>query len=278
MASLRMKFAFVAMIAVFGLWQMVMMFWRTTGRGPNDRDGKKKRWSGNDNLGEIINDRQVPSVYKPHSNGLPTIFVNIAAFRDVETNATLHSLFERANSPERVHVGLVCQMDPDQHNELCIQPGSWDDACGLNAWCPTDNILQRTFNAKHSKGPTYARYLASLLYRGEDYFMMIDSHNRFRKGWDDIILKEHAKTGKMKSVLSTYPMGINPKDENLEEPGVAYLCALGTNGDGWTAGFPGPYWANTFRESDYPKPQPYIGAGLVFGPGSMVCQKTLHLL
>eukprot|EP01061_Rhynchopus_euleeides_P001672 TRINITY_DN11222_c0_g1_i2.p1 TRINITY_DN11222_c0_g1~~TRINITY_DN11222_c0_g1_i2.p1 ORF type:complete len:460 (+),score=136.86 TRINITY_DN11222_c0_g1_i2:174-1553(+) len=221
---------------------------------------------------------EVPSVSsgetlaKPHKNkdGLPTIFVSVAAFRDQETNITLHSLFARAAHPERVFVGLICQMSFLVPNEQCLYPGSWDTQCGNDAWCPTDNIISRTFDAKHSKGPTYARYLASLLYRGEDYFMMIDSHNRFVRNWDEVILSQHAKTGKIKSVLSTYPMAINLKDESKEEVGVAYLCSLGTHGGGWTAGFPGPYWANTYHPSDYPKPQPYIGAGLVFGPGSMV--------
>eukprot|EP01064_Diplonema_japonicum_P037116 TRINITY_DN8617_c2_g1_i1.p1 TRINITY_DN8617_c2_g1~~TRINITY_DN8617_c2_g1_i1.p1 ORF type:complete len:506 (+),score=38.85 TRINITY_DN8617_c2_g1_i1:73-1518(+) len=198
-----------------------------------------------------------------------TIFVSIAAFRDVETNSTLHSMFARAKLPQRIHVGLICQVDLSRPNETCLFPGAWDSDCGTQEWCPSDNIRGRTFSAEHAKGPTFARHLASLLYRGEDYFMMIDSHNRFVKNWDEVIIGEYKKTGETKSVLSTYPMGINPKDEEVEDSAIAYLCALGKT-HGWTAGFPGPYWANSFRPAKYPKPQPYIGAGLVFGPGQMV--------
>ncbi|KAJ9461528.1 [Skp1-protein]-hydroxyproline N-acetylglucosaminyltransferase [Diplonema papillatum] len=212
----------------------------------------------------------LPVVASANHTGPPTIFVSVAAFRDVETNATLHSLFSRALYPQRVFVGLVCQVDWNNPAELCVPPKVWEQECGTQEWCPMDQIRMRTFDAGRARGPTFARHLASLLYRGEDYFMMIDSHNRFVKHWDQVVIDEHAKTGRMNSVLTTYPMAINPKDEEVEERSIAFLCALGKNA-GWTSGFPGPYWANSYRAARYPKPQPYLGAGLVFGPGRMVC-------
>eukprot|EP01065_Artemidia_motanka_P015964 TRINITY_DN19689_c0_g1_i1.p1 TRINITY_DN19689_c0_g1~~TRINITY_DN19689_c0_g1_i1.p1 ORF type:complete len:322 (+),score=46.62 TRINITY_DN19689_c0_g1_i1:581-1546(+) len=98
---------------------------------------------------------------------------------------------------------------------------------------------------------------------------MIDAHNKFVRGWDSVLIDQHNRTGRAKSVLSTYPMALTPLTEAHGSPTAAYLCALGKSG-GWTSGFPGPFWANGYRESRWPKPSPYIGAGLMFGPGSIL--------
>ena len=37
---------------------------------------------------------------------------------------------------------------------------------------------------KKAKGPTYARYWCSTLWEGEEFFLQIDSHTHFIKGWD----------------------------------------------------------------------------------------------
>ena len=278
MAGARLKYLWqmLALGVLVILWQIATLTNRRPRTALNSLSELERRGGRVPVLlggGGTADNRVVPSLAqagRAEVDGQPTIFVNIAAFRDYEANATLHWLYERAEHPQRVFVGLICQMDYGHPEEQCIYPDMWEEMCGTQAWCPSDNILSRTFDAKHARGPTYARHLASLLYRGEAYFMMIDSHNRFVRNWDTRIVNEHRKIGRSKAVLSTYPMAINQQNPEKEEGGVAYLCSLGTAGNGWTAGFPGPYWANTYHPSDYPKPQPYIGAGLVFGPGSMV--------
>eukprot|EP01060_Flectonema_neradi_P000740 TRINITY_DN10461_c0_g1_i1.p1 TRINITY_DN10461_c0_g1~~TRINITY_DN10461_c0_g1_i1.p1 ORF type:complete len:285 (+),score=21.84 TRINITY_DN10461_c0_g1_i1:65-919(+) len=277
MTSVSRMLLVLALTAVLVTWQVVSMtkrdLWRPGGGGHIRMfHSCDKHSSNNVTIGYTGNQGDFIAKAKGDTEGTvaKSIFVSIAAFRDVEANATLHSLFAKAAIPERVFVGLICQVDPSKQSEICLPNFSWDEMCGTQPWCPTDNIRFRTFNSDYAKGPTFARHLASLLYRGEDYFMMIDSHNRFVTNWDEVVIAEHAKTGNIKSVLTTYPQAINEKDETKETKAIAYLCALGKNG-GWTAGFPGPFWANTYSGASYPKPQPYLGAGLVFGPGSMVC-------
>ena len=279
----KILFAGLALTALLISWQVVSMskrdLWRPGHHIKVSRHFEcNKNNANNVTIGFTDNQGEFISKAKGDPEGSPiakSIFVSIAAFRDVEANITLHSLFAKAAVPERVFVGLICQADPNKEKEICLPHFSWDETCGTQSWCPSDNIRSRTFRSEYAKGPTYARHLASLLYRGEDYFMMIDSHNRFVSNWDEVIIDEHDKTGNMKSVLTTYPQAINEKDETKETPAIAYLCALGKNG-GWTAGFPGPFWANTYVGASYPKPQPYLGAGLVFGPGRMVCISVIY--
>jgi len=47
----------------------------------------------------------------------PTIFVNIAAYRDEETYATIRDLFDKAKHPDNLHIS-VCW----QYNSLCEEP------------------------------------------------------------------------------------------------------------------------------------------------------------
>ena len=48
------------------------------------------------------------------STPLPRIFVRIPAYRDPETLPTVERLFERADHPERVSVGVCWQYGPDE--------------------------------------------------------------------------------------------------------------------------------------------------------------------
>ncbi len=53
-------------------------------------------------------------------------------------------------------------------------------ACLLHTGLPWgDQIRTITIPFADAKGPTNARHLAATLYRGEDYFMQIDSHTSF---------------------------------------------------------------------------------------------------
>lgn len=92
-----------------------------------------------------------------------TIFVSIGSFRDDLCQDTIASLFARARNPARVFVGVVDQMKP------------WDEPLGVNETldmpCESkvDAALQSRIrvvrlNARSSKGPTHARYIASKLW------------------------------------------------------------------------------------------------------------------
>ena len=60
---------------------------------------------------------------------------------------------------------------------------------------------------QESLGPCVARYFASKLWAGEQYFMQIDSHIWFAQNWDEKLRDMIVKAPSSKPVLSTYPPG-----------------------------------------------------------------------
>eukprot|EP01062_Namystynia_karyoxenos_P034506 TRINITY_DN25299_c0_g1_i1.p1 TRINITY_DN25299_c0_g1~~TRINITY_DN25299_c0_g1_i1.p1 ORF type:complete len:506 (+),score=96.67 TRINITY_DN25299_c0_g1_i1:89-1519(+) len=198
----------------------------------------------------------------------PTIFISMAAFRDSEAADTLRDLFKKAARPRSIFVGVVCQRDSWRKAEQCLPP-EWAE-CGTGEWCPTDQLRVRDFAHTLAKGPTYARFLAAAMYRGEDFFMMMDAHNVFIDQWDAAILRMYTNCLNVsaKCILSVYPMAWEREDNRtFEERPVAHLCG---NAHWHHGGYPGPFSGAVFGRSKEARPQPFVGAGLVFGPGRMV--------
>jgi hypothetical protein len=50
-----------------------------------------------------------------------------------------------------------------------------------------------------------ARYLGAKFYRGEEYYLQIDSHSEFVKDWDAKLINMVKVAPAMKPVISTYP-------------------------------------------------------------------------
>lgn len=98
-----------------------------------------------------------------------TVFVALGSFRDDLCPDTIVEMFEKASAPFNVFVGLVDQVN-------LVDDSSDDIAC--------DAILDERFrrqvrlvrlDPKLGAGPTHARYIASKLYQGEEFYMQIDS-------------------------------------------------------------------------------------------------------
>lgn len=88
-----------------------------------------------------------------------------------------------------------------------------------------DNIRLRRLSAASAMGPTYGRYMAMLLYRGEALALILDSHYRFRPMWDTLGGTFLLKMKDPKAVLSHYPeaYSVSPSFP-LYRGSTAYLC------------------------------------------------------
>eukprot|EP01062_Namystynia_karyoxenos_P050346 TRINITY_DN3907_c0_g1_i1.p1 TRINITY_DN3907_c0_g1~~TRINITY_DN3907_c0_g1_i1.p1 ORF type:complete len:657 (+),score=170.84 TRINITY_DN3907_c0_g1_i1:92-1972(+) len=216
---------------------------------------------------------------KHEVEGKPTIFVSMAAFRDIDAQNTLVSMFEKAKYPHRIFVGVVCQVHPGD-DPPCVPP-NWAEACQRDLFCPSDQVRLRTFNAAFSEGPTHARGLAAAMYRGEDFFLMMDAHNRFVQDWEEKLVSMHRSCPSERCVLSHYPQGLNMSDPNNPHPlftppgtrleddqQVAYLC----NGEWHERSLIKNFRAMMIPVGAELHPQPYSGAGLLFGPGRMIIE------
>ena len=81
-----------------------------------------------------------------------------------------------------------------------------------------------------ARGPTYARYICSHLWNGEEYFLQIDSHMKFFKDWDEKIINNYKNIGDEKAIISSYPLS-HEQEKNQEELGIPHMCNSKLNGD-----------------------------------------------
>lgn len=181
-----------------------------------------------------------------------TIFVSVASYRDSECSATLRDLFAKADDPDRVFVG-VCEQNSGASEEACV-------AGGL-----PKNVRRVSIPHSEAKGPTYARYLCSTLFQGESWYVQIDSHTRFVKGWDTKAIASAKACPSEKPILTHYPRTFD--DQAAGDPGVPVLCKSKFDGQGVV----------TFESVIMPVPKdgtpravPFVSGGFVFMPGAAV--------
>lgn len=191
-----------------------------------------------------------------------SIFVSIAAYRDKDCVNTILSCFEKASNPNNIFIG-VCQQNKKD-----------DQDCIFNQL--QDKLLKYKNNIRiiripyfEAKGPTYARYLCSTLWNGENYYLQIDSHIRFAKNWDtlaiNMINKIISTTQSKKPVLSYYSKIIEDSEkDNITT--VPRICKAFFNDRGMIS-FQG---AEELPISDMPYQTPYIAAGFIFANSSFL--------
>lgn len=185
--------------------------------------------------------------------GMETIFVSIASYRDELCPVTLDSLYDNAVYPERVYVG-ICQQNMESVDSDC--------AFSLKLKKYQQNIRSVRLNYMDAKGPTYARYLCSTLWEGETYYLQIDSHSKFARGWDEKLIsmiKDLKKSGVKKPLLSHYPP--NYEDVNLGETNnVTTICKSFFNDRGMLS-FEGAQFQD---RKNLPQPNAYVAGGMMF--------------
>ena len=188
----------------------------------------------------------------------PTLFVQIAAYRDPDLPATLHNLIERAAHPERLRFGI------------CLQCAATDcPSWGIRSFPNHPHLSIAQFDAAESRGACWARSQAQTLYASEDFLLQIDSHMRAVDHWDEQLLQTWETCADPHAVLSVYPNG-------FEQP-----CALNTATlPVMAADHFDQYGILKFKGvSQYrwpeeapsaPIPGAFIAGGFLFGPGSIV--------
>jgi preprotein translocase subunit YajC len=186
------------------------------------------------------------------------IFVSIASYRDKNCSNTVSSLYKNAKHPKRVFCG-ICEQNKNK-NEKCI-----DIMFGYK-----QNVRTIEKNYTDAKGPTYARYLCSTLYDGEDFFLQIDSHSLFVKDWDEICIAmikqlESSKENK-KVILSHYPPAYESYTERPTNNHVTHLVDCFFNNDGILT-FHGAKWKPPLAE---PRRNAFLAGGFIFCRGSWV--------
>eukprot|EP00474_Spongospora_subterranea_P010547 CRZ11005.1 hypothetical protein [Spongospora subterranea] len=144
-----------------------------------------------------------------------TIFVSLASFRDTKCHSTLRSIFDKASQPERIFVGVVDQTKLDETSD--------DIPCeSLLTQPELSRVRLVRIDSNRARGPTHARYIASKLWNGEQYFTQVDAHSWFAPNWDSLLIANLVALPKPSfSVITHYPPG---SEGELLGTDVTWIC------------------------------------------------------
>jgi len=130
-----------------------------------------------------------------------TIFIQIASYRDPELIHTIDNCIKNSDKPENLVFGIMWQHDENEN---------------LNDYIHDTRFRIISIHYSKSKGCCWARNKIQQLYDNEEYTLQLDSHHRFVKGWDTILIdmyKQLKEQGFSKPLITTYLPGYNPEND-----------------------------------------------------------------
>lgn len=127
-------------------------------------------------------------------------------------------------------------------------------------------VTTRVTSPSNARGPTFGRYVTSLLQFNQDYYMVIDSHSRFSLHWDSKMILRVFQLP-TRGVLSHYPNGYVPEAPEGEfgKRDVMTMC----KGVILDNGMP-KLGANWMDFSPHPTLEAFAAAGYIFGDAQVV--------
>lgn len=166
-----------------------------------------------------------------------SIFLSVATYRDENCFNTLYNAYAKAKNPELLFTGLVqqnchhdCKSGVLANLTMVLVPP--DDDCE-QLFCESDigkpvcarkQIRTLNIDEPESLGPYAARYFASKLWYGEQWFMQIDAHMTFARHWDSDSIEMLQKAPSKKPILSHYPPGHNIDLDKRKKMPSSRLC------------------------------------------------------
>ena len=188
----------------------------------------------------------------------PTIFIQIAAYRDPDLPETLHNLLAMATDPARLHIGICLQLAEND-------PADWDAAAFPDH--PQLSVIR--YAARDSQGACWARHQAQQFFANETFVLQIDSHMRAVRDWDELLIQTWAECQDPMAVLSVYPNGFEPPCE-LQCDSLPVMAAHHFDDYGILK-FQG---ISRYRLPEHqpkaPVPNAFVAGGFLFGPGGLV--------
>lgn len=187
------------------------------------------------NYGDTLITRQQASQIGSYWEGMETIYISVASYRDPECSPTVESIFARAKHPERIRVAIVAQRT--HGDPVCPQPEKSCQADPSQTLCKYRHLVDiYEMEASLAVGPVFARHLGHRLYRGEYFAMQVDSHVEFVQDWDDDLLFQWKSAKNEMGVITTYLSdiigSIDPVTHKSLRPARPIMCKSGYEGNG----------------------------------------------
>lgn len=181
------------------------------------------------------------------------IFVSIAAYRDPQLIPTIADCLVKAHNPAHLRFGVCWQHGPGE----ATLPYEDDERF---------RILSVPW--RESKGACWARAEMMKLWRGEQWFLQVDSHCRFAQGWDDTLIRMARETGSPKPVLSTYATPFTPGENEVLEGAPLQMAFQGFTPEGIP--HMKPLAIANWQSLHRPLRARFLSAGFLFAAGAFV--------
>lgn len=159
----------------------------------------------------IVDTREVPKLES--LSVIPeTIYISIASYDDPYLIRTIKSIIDNADNPENIYFGVALQ-----YEKIEIPDVSFIDP---------QKIIKIYCAAENRPGTVRIRHVLRKLMTFQEYFLQIDSHTHFCKGWDtklknDLeILNKNSKTGK---VIISQQTNQYPGDALVYKDGIPFV-------------------------------------------------------
>jgi hypothetical protein len=123
---------------------------------------------------------------------MASIFIQIAAYRDLEVTPTILDAIKQSSGNHQINFGVHTVYVEESEINVPDLP----------------NVKHAESKAPNNIGLGMGRALAHQFYDGEDYYLQCDSHSRFVKNWDEIVIHSvlnYQIQGIHKPLLTMYP-------------------------------------------------------------------------
>ena len=131
------------------------------------------------------------------------IFIAIAAFREEDLLNTIKSIYNEAEKPQNVYVGICNQRLDNNFEDFSSFP----------------NVRTANLTFSYGLGLGLAWLIASWLMLDEHYVMRVDGHMRFKKDWDKKLKYYHnliSETDHYKIIISGRTPWFEKNHEGIE--------------------------------------------------------------
>ena len=195
----------------------------------------------------------------------PTIYIQIASYRDPELLNTLRDCIRTAERPDQLRFGIGWQHSPYE---------SWDN---LDPYINDSRFRIIDIDYRDAKGPCWIRHQLNEKYSGETYTLQLDSHHRFTQNWDTtlITMLESLRTPKCKKpLLSSYLPSFEPSNDpasRLEAPWVMEFDRFAPEGPVHFL----PHTIDDWAERTSPIPTRFVSGHFIFTTGKF-CQEVKY--
>jgi hypothetical protein len=185
------------------------------------------------------------------------IFIQIAAYRDPQLIPTVKDCIANAKWPENLVFCIAWQHSPDENI---------DELKNLS------NVKIIDIPYLESKGACWARNQIQQRYDDEEYTFQLDSHHRFVKDWDELVIgmyKQLQEKGHAKPLLTGYIPSFDPDNDpaaRIETPWRMDFDRFIPEG----AVFFLPASIDDWKERTEPVPSRFYSAHFCFTSGSFV--------